>query len=104
MAPTVGEDAIHAGLIAAGLGFALVALFMFFYYWFTGLVANLALFLDIVLLPAALVLVANVLGVFAKDATMGATGSLQLPVLTMPGIAGLVLTLGMAVDANVLIF
>ncbi|MCQ2390965.1 MAG: protein translocase subunit SecD [Kiritimatiellae bacterium] len=104
VAPTVGEDAIHAGLVAAGMGFTLVALFMFFYYWFTGLVANLALFLDIVLLPAALVLVANVLGVFAKDATMGATGSLQLPVLTMPGIAGLVLTLGMAVDANVLIF
>ena len=104
VAPTVGEDAIHAGLVAAGLGFTLVALFMFFYYWFTGLVANLALFLDIVLLPAALVLVANVLGVFAKDATMGATGTLQLPVLTMPGIAGLVLTLGMAVDANVLIF
>ena len=104
VAPTVGEDAIHAGLVAACLGFVLVALFMFFYYWFTGLVANLALFLDIVLLPAALVLVANVLGVFAKDATMGATGTLQLPVLTMPGIAGLVLTLGMAVDANVLIF
>ena len=104
VAPTVGEDAIHAGLVAAGMGFTLVALFMFFYYWFTGLVANLALFLDVVLLPAALVLVANVLGVFAKDATMGATGSLQLPVLTMPGIAGLVLTLGMAVDANVLIF
>jgi SecD/SecF fusion protein len=48
--------------------------------------------------------VANVLGVFAKDATMGGSGSLALPVLTMPGIAGLVLTLGMAVDANVLIF
>ena len=104
VAPTVGEDAINAGIVAAGLGFALVALFMFFYYWFTGLVANVALFLDIALLPAALVLVANVLGVFAKDASMGATGSLQLPVLTMPGIAGLVLTLGMAVDANVLIF
>ena len=104
VAPTVGEDAIHAGLIAAGLGFALVALFMFFYYWFTGLVANIALFLDITLLPAALVLVANVLGVFAKDATMGGSGTLALPVLTMPGIAGLVLTLGMAVDANVLIF
>ena len=104
VAPTVGEDAIHAGLIAAGLGFALVALFMFFYYWFTGLVANIALFLDIALLPAALVLVANVLGVFAKDATMGGSGTLTLPVLTMPGIAGLVLTLGMAVDANVLIF
>ena len=104
VAPTVGEDAINAGLIAAGLGFALVTLFMFFYYWFTGLVANVALFLDIVLLPAALVLVANTLGVFAKDATMGGSGSLALPVLTMPGIAGLVLTLGMAVDANVLIF
>ncbi|MDE3276221.1 MAG: protein translocase subunit SecD [Verrucomicrobiota bacterium] len=104
VAPTVGEDAINAGMIAAGLGFALVALFMFFYYWFMGLVANVALFLDVVLLPAALVLVANVLGVFAKDATMGGTGTLSLPVLTMPGIAGLVLTLGMAVDANVLIF
>ena len=104
VAPTVGEDAINAGMIAAGLGFALVALFMFFYYWFTGLVANVALFLDVALLPAALVLVANVLGVFAKDATMGGTGTLSLPVLTMPGIAGLVLTLGMAVDANVLIF
>ena len=104
VAPTVGEDAINAGMIAAGLGLALVALFIFFYYWITGLVANVALFLDVVLLPAALVLVANVLGVFAKDATMGGTGTLSLPVLTMPGIAGLVLTLGMAVDANVLIF
>ena len=104
VAPTVGEDAIHAGLIAAGLGFALVALFMFFYYWFTGLVANIALFLDIALLPTALVFVANVLGVFAHDPAMGGGGSMQLPVLTMPGIAGLVLSLGMAVDANVLIF
>jgi len=104
VAPTVGQDAIDAGLIAAGLGFCLVALFMFIYYWFTGLVANIALFLDVALLPAALVFVANVLGVFAKDASMGSTGSLALPVLTMPGIAGLVLTLGMAVDANVLIF
>ena len=104
VSPTVGEDAKQAGLIAAGLGFALVALFMFMYYWYAGFVADIALFLDIVLLPAALVLVANVLGVFAKDASMGASGSLQLPVLTMPGIAGIVLTLGMAVDANVIIF
>ena len=44
------------------------------------------------------------LGVFAHDPSMGGGGSMQLPVLTMPGIAGLVLTLGMAVDANVLIF
>ena len=104
VSPTVGEDAKQAGFVAAILGFALVALFMFVYYWYAGAIANLALFLDIVLLPAALVIVANVLGVFAKDASMGATGSLQLPVLTMPGIAGIVLTLGMAVDANVIIF
>jgi SecD/SecF fusion protein len=77
---------------------------MFFYYWFTGLVANVALFLDIALLPTALIFVANILGVFAHDPSMGGGGSMQLPVLTMPGIAGLVLSLGMAVDANVLIF
>jgi SecD/SecF fusion protein len=104
VAPTVGEDAIHAGLVAAGLGFALVAIFMFIYYWGAGLVADVALFLDIALLPTALVLVANFLGVFAHDPSMGGGGSMQLPVITMPGIAGLVLTLGMAVDANVLIF
>ncbi len=104
VSPTVGEDAKQAGLVAAGLGFVLVALFMFFYYWYAGLVANIALFLDIALLPAALVIVANVLGVFAPDAAAGAKDSLALPVLTMPGIAGLVLTLGMAVDANVIIF
>ena len=104
VSPTVGEDAQRRGIVAALLGFALVALFMFVYYWYAGAIANVALLLDIVLLPAALVCVANVLGVFAKDASMGATGSLQLPVLTMPGIAGIVLTLGMAVDANVIIF
>ena len=104
VAPTVGEDAIHAGVVAAGLGFLLVAIFMFIYYWQTGLVADVALFLDIALLPTALVIVANVLGVFAHDPSMGGGGSMQLPVLTMPGIAGLVLSLGMAVDANVLIF
>ena len=104
VAPTVGEDAIHAGVVAAVLGFVLVAIFMFVYYWYAGLVADLALFLDIALLPTALVLVANILGAFAHDPSMGGGGSMQLPVLTMPGIAGLVLSLGMAVDANVLIF
>ncbi len=104
VSPTVGEDAKHAGVVAAALGFALVALFMFYYYWATGLVADIALFLDIALLPTALVFVANILGVFAHDPSMGGGGSMQLPVLTMPGIAGLVLSLGMAVDANVLIF
>ncbi len=104
VAPTVGEDAINSGIWAAGIGFALVAIFMFIYYWYAGLVADVALFLDIALLPCALVVVANLLGVFAHDPSMGGGGSMQLPVLTMPGIAGLVLTLGMAVDANVLIF
>ncbi len=104
VSPTVGEDAKQAGMVAALLGFTLVGLFMLIYYWYAGLVADIALFLDVALLPAALVMVANVLGVFARDASMGATGSLMLPVLTMPGIAGLVLTLGMAVDANVIIF
>ena len=98
---TVGAEAQSAGIVAAVLGFALVALFMFIYYWYAGAIANLALFLDIVLLPAALVIVANVLGVFAKNAD---ASGLALPVLTMPGIAGIVLTLGMAVDANVIIF
>ncbi len=104
VAPTVGDDAIAAGKTAALLGFMLVAIFMFIYYWRCGLVADIALFLDVVLLPTALVVCANVLGVFAHDPSMGGGGSLQLPVLTMPGIAGLVLSLGMAVDANVLIF
>lgn len=104
VAPTVGAEAINAGVIAAGFGFALVAIFMFIYYWRSGLVADIALFLDIALLPTALVVCANVLGVFAHDPSMGGGGSMQLPVLTMPGIAGLVLSLGMAVDANVLIF
>ena len=104
VAPTVGDDAIAAGKTAATLGFVLVAIFMFIYYWRSGLVADIALFLDVALLPTALVLCANILGVFAHDPSMGGGGSMQLPVLTMPGIAGLVLSLGMAVDANVLIF
>lgn len=102
--PTVGKDAIAAAKWAASIGFLLVAIFMFVYYWYAGLVANVALFLDIALLPTALIVCANILGVFAHDPSMGGGGSMQLPVLTMPGIAGLILSLGMAVDANVLIF
>ena len=102
--PTVGSDAIRSGVWAASIGFLLVAVFMIIYYSMTGLVANVALLLDVLLLPTALVIVANILGVIAHDPSMGGQGSVQLPVLTMPGIAGLVLTLGMAVDANVLIF
>ena len=104
VAPTVGEDAIAAAKWAASIGFSLVALFMLIDNGRSGLEADIALFLDIALLPAALVICANILGVFAHDPSMGGGGAMQLPVLTMPGIAGLVLSLGMAVDANVLIF
>ena len=104
VAPTVGEDAVNKGMWAAGLGFAMVAFFMLVYYSYSGVVADVALALDVLLLPASLVIAANVLGVFAHDNSMGGGGSIILPVLTLPGIAGLVLTLGMAVDANVLIF
>ncbi len=103
VAPTVGADAIDSGIYAAVIGFMLVALFMMFYYWQAGIIANVALLLDVILLPAALFLVANILGLFVDNAEM-AQNAVQLPVLTMPGIAGLVLTLGMAVDANVLIY
>ena len=104
VAPTLGHDMIKKGMVAAGLGIALVAVFMIFYYWFCGFVADVALFLNVVLLPFTLVLTANIFGAVSYDVTMGGGGSISLPVLTMPGIAGLVLTLGMAVDANVLIF
>jgi SecD/SecF fusion protein len=100
---TLGADAIRSGMNAAILGTVLVALFMLVYYTYCGLIANVALLLDLLLLPAGLVISSNVLGIFAKDAAVSSS-ALALPVLTMPGIAGIVLTLGMAVDANVLIF
>jgi len=82
--PTLGRDSIRAGLMATAVGGVLIVLFMVGYYWFAGLVAVAALVLN-------LLLVLGALGYF------GAT-------LTLPGIAGMVLTLGMAVDANVLIY
>ncbi len=81
--PTLGRDSIHQGLLSFIVGFALVVAFMIVYYKFAGLIADLALIMNIFFLLAAL-------------AVFGAT-------LTLPGIAGVVLTLGMAVDANVLI-
>jgi SecD/SecF fusion protein len=80
----LGADAVHAGSISTIAGFALVVLFMVARYGMFGLFADLALTLNVILLLGALTL-------------FGAT-------LTLPGIAGIVLTLGMAVDANVLIF
>ncbi|WP_022835606.1 protein translocase subunit SecD [Salisaeta longa] len=82
--PSLGEASIRAGFISAVVGLLLVALFMIFYYRTAGIVADVALLLNIVL----------ILGVLAA---FNAT-------LTLPGIAGIVLTIGMAVDANVLIF
>ena len=100
---TLGADAIHSGLRAAVIGTVLVALFMLAYYWYCGLLANIALLLDVILMPVALIITSSILAIFVKDAGV-AKHALDLPVLTMPGIAGFVLTLGMAVDANVLIF
>ncbi|MCX7919932.1 MAG: protein translocase subunit SecD [bacterium] len=82
--PSLGLDSIQKGIFSAILGGLLVAGFMFFYYRGSGLIADIALVLNLIILIAAL---------SALDA-----------VLTVPGIAGIVLTIGMAVDANVLIF
>lgn len=82
--PSLGRENIKRGFESVVIGFALVLLFMVVYYKVFGLIANLALTLNLVLLVALL---------SALQAT-----------LTMPGIAGIVLTVGMAVDANVLIF
>jgi preprotein translocase subunit SecD len=81
--PSLGAENIRQGFNAAALGFALVVLFMAFYYKIFGVIADLAVFMNLVLTVALLTL-------------FHAT-------LTLPGIAGIVLTLGMGVDANVLI-
>ena len=100
---TLGQDAIRSGVHASVAGVALVAFFMLVYYAYCGLIANIALLLNLLLLPAGLIIVSNILSVFVRDAGVSKS-AMDLPVLTMPGIAGIVLTLGMAVDANVLIF
>ncbi|NCD23115.1 MAG: protein translocase subunit SecD [Spartobacteria bacterium] len=100
--PTLGVDSIESGWRAAAIGFGAVAVFMAIYYHFAGLVAVLALFLNLVLLPLGMIVVAGFFGLLG-GAGMGGSAT-TLPVLTLPGIAGIVLTVGMAVDANVLIF
>ena len=82
--PSLGKENIKLGMQSIIAGFALVILFMFIYYKFFGLAANLALTSNLILITGFMSL-------------LGAT-------LTLPGIAGIVLTVGMAVDANVLIF
>ena len=82
--PDLGEDSIKSGVTSLIIGFILVILFMFYKYKFFGLVANTALIANLFMLIGILTIL---------EAT-----------LTLPGIAGIILTVGMAVDANVLIF
>ena len=82
--PSLGQDSINAGVRASIVGLALVVLFMLVYYRGAGVNAVVALVLNMILMLAGLIL-------------FGAT-------LTLPGIAGIILTIGMAVDSNVLIF
>jgi SecD/SecF fusion protein len=82
--PTLGLDSIHKGVASAILGALMVIAFMVVYYRLSGLIADMALMLNLIFMMAAL--------------------SLFRATLTLPGIAGIVLTIGMAVDSNVLIF
>jgi preprotein translocase subunit SecD len=82
--PSLGQQNIDAGLLSVQIGFVLVLLFMLVYYRVFGIIANIALAVNVILLCALM--------------------SMISATLTLPGIAGIVLTVGMAVDANVLIF
>ena len=82
--PDLGQDSINAGMIALAIGFLLVIIFMFVKYRVFGLITNVTLIINLFILLGILTLF---------EAT-----------LTLPGIAGIILTVGMAVDANVLIF
>jgi len=82
--PSLGADSIRSGIIACIVSAVLVSLFMLTYYMFAGVLANVAMILNVVILIGVMCLI-------------GAT-------LTIPGIAGIALTVGMAVDANVLIY
>ncbi len=82
--PSLGQDSIRKGTTSAIIGFLAVLLFMAIYYKLSGVIADFAVILNLVFLMAAMA---------ALDAT-----------LTLPGIAGIILTVGMSVDANVLIF
>jgi protein-export membrane protein SecD len=82
--PSLGEDNIQSGINASLLAVLLVIAFMVIYYRTGGLIANLAVVINVILIIAGL-------------AALGGT-------LTLPGIGGIILTIGMAVDANILIF
>lgn len=82
--PSLGQDSINSGSFSMIIGLALILIFMLLYYKASGIIANIALVINIII-------------IFAVLYTMNA-------VLTLPGIAGLLLTVGMSVDANVIIF
>ena len=98
---SLGKEVIEAGTFALIVGGILVLVFMLIYYRIAGGVANLALIADVLLLPLGMFVAGGFLSIFSHQPGNTLTG---LPVLTLPGLAGLVLTIGMAVDANVLIF
>ncbi|MBT3295874.1 MAG: protein translocase subunit SecD [Verrucomicrobia bacterium] len=100
--PSLGKDAIQSGLRAIAFGGIGVLCFMLVYYMLCGLIANIALILNMLLLPLGMIVAAGFMGIFVSEGAGG--GPIKLPVLTLPGIAGILLTIGMAVDANVLIF
>lgn len=102
VSPTLGRDSIRSGVTAAAYGVLGVVIFMMIYYRLAGVVANLALLLNALLFPLAMVVTAGFMGIFVGGGPD--SHGIQLPVLTLPGIAGIVLTAGMALDANVLIF
>ena len=102
--PTLGEDSIADARVAIAVGVVAVLLFMLVYYRSMGLVADLALVLNFLLLPLCAVVTSGILSQIARDATVSGGSLLRLPVLTLPGIAGILLSVGMAVDANVLIY
>jgi len=104
VSPSLGQDAIDGAAKAALWGVGAILIFMLVYYRFCGLVANIALALDVLLLPLGAVIAAGTLSVLAPEVSAGGSSGFSLPVLTLPGIAGILLTLGMAIDGNVLIY
>ncbi|NOU36933.1 MAG: protein translocase subunit SecD [Kiritimatiellaceae bacterium] len=98
--PSLGKDSIDKGIRASIYGSIGVFAFMAGYYFLAGMVANISLLLVIILLPFGMWFSSGILSLFSA----GAGAMAGLPVLTMPGIAGIALTIGMAVDANVLIY
>ncbi len=100
--PSLGADSIKSGIRAVAYGSIGVILFMGIYYLVCGAVANLALILNFLLLPLGMIITAGFLSIGLKDSSVA--NRIQLPVLSLPGIAGMLLSVGMSVDACVLIF